>query len=308
MKNIFQIPHKPACNRQRRRLLKLAGPLALMMTSPVWAFDLFQVIDPQGKNKDLQKAKQAMEGLGSISQSIKGIDYETEFTIGETLALEGFQRFGLPVKNSELQTYVNTMGKAVAKNSTRPEIPYYFVVVQSDVYNAFACPGGIIFVSSQLVKSMADEAELACVLSHEVCHVGFKHALQSVRRAKFIEGAGKIGTVNMKGEEGQKYRAMIGDLQTVLFDQGLDKQMEFEADREGMACAYRTGYDPAGMLRVLEMLKAKQAGAHTKGSWFSTHPPLSDRLSKCNDQMKNYPDASQMALLPDRFTKYRQLL
>ena len=292
-------------HKTRRQFLKLAAPVMLGLAAPAYAMDLFKILDPEGKNKDIQKARQAVEGIGSIAQSATGIDYEKEFTIGESLALEGFQRYGLPVADQELQEYVNIIGSAAAKNAIRPDIPYYFVVVQSPLYNAFACPGGIIFLSSQLVQSMDDEAELACVLAHEVGHVSHKHALQSIRRAKFFEGLGKIGTINMDGEEGQKYRSMIGDLQTVLFDKGLDKNMEFEADKAGMEFAYRTGYDPRGMIRVLEMLEAKKTSATHKGSWFSTHPPLDARLERCREHLKNYPDAASMAIVKDRFMDYK---
>jgi len=295
-------------NIKRRTFLKLAGPFALFLSYPAYAFDLFKAIDPEGKNKDLQKAKQALEGLTGIVQSTKGIDYKSEFTIGETVALEGFQRFGLPVKNDRLQTYVNTLGNAVAKNSSRPGIPYYFVVVDTPIYNAFSCPGGIIFVSSTLVKGMRNEAELACVLAHEVAHVAHKHALSSVRRAKFLESAAKIGTINMEGAEGKQFRDMVGNLQTVLFDKGLDKNQEYEADQSGMEVAYRTGYDPNGLIGVLKMLQQKEATATSKGSWFSTHPPLASRLEKCYQWKKQYPDAAWMATTEKRFLTYRNML
>ena len=298
----------PKAAVSRRHFLKLAGPFALFLSAPAFAFDLFKAIDPSGKNSDVQKAKQALEGLTGIVQSAEGIDYPSEFTIGESLALEGFQRYGLPVKSNDFQTYVDTLGNALAKNSIRPEIPYYFVVVDTPIYNAFSCPGGIIFVSSSLVKGMNDEAELACVLSHEIAHVAHKHALTSVRRAKFFEGAAKLGTINMKGEKGKQFRDMVGNLQTVLFDKGLDKGMEYEADESGMETAYRTGYDPNGLIRVLKMLQQKQATATTKGSWFSTHPPLSSRLERCYKWQKKYPDAVQMATVASRFQSYRKLI
>ncbi|MBC2716230.1 MAG: M48 family metalloprotease [Desulfobacteraceae bacterium] len=292
----------------RRNFLKLAGPFALFLSCPAYAFDLFKIIDPDGQNSDIQKAKQALEGLTGIVQSAEGIDYKSEFTIGETLALEGFQRYGLPVKNKKLQTYVNTLGNAVAQNSMRPDITYYFVVVDTPIYNAFSCPGGIVFVSGSLVKGMNDESELACVLSHEVAHVAHKHALSSVRRAKFFESAAKIGTINMKGDQGKQYQEMVGGLQTMLFDKGLDKGMEYEADESAMAVAYRTGYDPNGLIRVLKMLQQKEATATSKGSWFSTHPPLSSRLEKCYQWQKKYPDAAQMATVVTRFQSYRKML
>ena len=307
MKN-HNVPSAPSFTIGRRAFVKWAGAGILLMASPAYAIDLFKLIDPEGKNKDVQRSKQALEGVTGIVQSAEGIDYQSELTIGETLALEGFQRYGLPVKKNAIQDYVNTLGNALAKNSDRPEIPYHFVVVDSPIYNAFSCPGGIIFVSRALIEGMQDESELACVLAHEVAHVAYKHALTSVRRAKFFEGAAKVGTISMDGEKGQKYRDMVGNLQTVLFDKGLDKAMEYEADESGMEVAYRTGYDPTGMIRVLEMLQRKEKNATHQGSWFSTHPPLPLRIEKCRGWKKKYPDADQMARVKGRFTHVCGLL
>ncbi len=295
-------------NLQRRSFLKIAGSFSLFLSAPAYAFDIFKVIDPEGKSKDLQKAKQMLKGAGDIVASSKELDYESELAIGESLALEGFRRYGMPSKNKSVQKYVNLVGNAVARNSSRPKIPYHFVVVDSKLYNAFACPGGIIFVSSTLVKNMKSEAELACVLSHEVAHVCHKHALKSIKRAKFLEGVTKITTANMKGEEGRKFRNMIGGLQEVLFDKGLDKNMEFEADISGMEFAYRTGYNPDGLIKTLKMLKQKESAAQKKGSWFSTHPPLRDRLGRCNSRMASYPDFKDLASVGNRFSRYKKFL
>lgn len=292
----------------RRNFIRFICSAGLVAASPAFAFDIFKALDPKGTSKDIQKAKTIFDGASNIISSATDMDYKSEFAIGESLALEGFKRYGIPVKNKNLQQYVNLIGNSVARNSLRPSIPYYFVVVDSPLYNAFACPGGIIFVSSALLKAMNDEAELACVLAHEVAHVGHKHALQSIKRAKFFEGVGKISTVNMKGEDGKKFRNMIGGLQETLFDKGLDQGMEYEADESGMEIAYRTGYNPKGLVRVLRMLKEKEETAKKKGSWFSTHPPLSERISKCIKSMEKYPDAKELAEVKKRFVKFRRKL
>ena len=255
---------------------------------------------------EASQKRQLFEGVSDVVSSAEEIDYESEFAIGETLALEGFKRFGMPVRDRGLQEYVNLVGNAVARNSSRPDISYYFVVVNSSVYNAFACPGGIIFVSSAIVELMDDEAELAGVLAHEVAHVSRKHALQSIKRARFFEGVGKITTANMKGEKGQQYQQMIGDLQSILFDRGLDKSMEYEADLSGIETAYKTGYDPAGLIRVLEKLQQKEASAQWAGSWFSTHPSTNSRIQRCQSEMWKFADAGGLANVRQRFLSYKQ--
>ena len=258
--------------------------------------------------KKPRKMDLVFSGLGDLLAGASDVSYDTERVIGESLALEGFARYGRPVEDQDLQRYVNLVGNAVVRNSLRPDIPYRFVVVQSDLYNAFACPGGIVFVSSELVKALADEAELAGVLAHEVGHVAHKHALKSIQRAQFLSGVGKLTAASMKGDQGKQFQNMIGDLQTVLFDKGLDQGMEFEADQAAAETAYRTGYEPAGLIRVLEMLRRKEAGAQKTGSWFSTHPPLPQRLERLRAQVSSYADSQTLATVADRFTPYRARL
>ena len=292
----------------RRRFLNHMWPLGLILTAPAYAIDLFKILDPKGESKDLNRIKKYLDGAESVLVSTRDVDYQSEFAIGESLALEGFKRYGLPVAPDAVNRYVNLLGNAVARNSTRPRIPYYFVVVNSSLYNAFACPGGIIFISSALFTLLDNEAELATVLAHEVGHVTHKHALSSIKRAKFFEGVTKITTANMKGEDGKKYQMMISDLQNVLFDKGLDKKMEFEADLTGMEFAYRTGYRPDGFISVLNKLQQQERGAEKKGSWFSTHPPLDERIGKCREKMNAYPDAASLAVLPERFNRYKKMI
>ena len=261
---------------------------------------LDKLLDPESKESKMLSG--AVSVLGSTSE----IDYKSERTIGESLALEGFRRYGMPVKDRALQEYVNLVGNAVARNSARPNIPYNFVVVDSPLQNAFSCPGGIIFVSSGLLKTIKSEDQLAGILAHEVAHVGHKHALKSIQRAQFFNGVGKITAATMEGKKGKEFENMIGGLQDTLFDKGLDQTMEFEADTSAMDTAYRTGYDPNGLVQVLKELKRIQSKSTQKGSWFSTHPPLGQRIQNCQDQLRRYPDAKTLAHLPDRFHQYQK--
>lgn len=262
-------------------------------------FDKIQnLTNPDSKESNI------LSGATKIFSSSKDIDYPTERTIGESLALEGLQRFGNPVKNEALQRYVNLVGNAVAVNSKRATIPYQFAVLDSPVQNAFAVPGGVIFVSRALVSILDDESELAAVLAHEVGHVAAKHALKSTQRAQFFEGVGTITAASVRGDKGKVFASAIGDMQAVLFDKGLDKDMEFEADQVAMETNYRTGYDPSAMIRVLQKLqKIEAASKDKKGSWFSTHPPLAERISRLQSQLRKYPDYATLATDPARFAK-----
>lgn len=303
-----QGPAHTASTMARRAALKALGIAALAAALPgsALAGGLFDVL---GKLQDKEsKESHIFQGVGNILASGKEMDFKSERTIGESLALEGFKRYGLPLDNEELQKYVNLVGLAVARNSLRPNIPYKFVVVKSGLQNAFSCPGGIVFVSSGLFSTVDNEAELACVLAHEVTHVARKHAIQSIKRARFFEGVGQISAATMKGDKGKQFESMIGDLQNTLFDKGLDKNMEFEADAGAMEAAYRTGYGPQYMIAVLQKLKTLEARAEKRGSWFSTHPPLDQRIARCNDEMRRYRDWKAMSQPPARLAQYRQAL
>jgi predicted Zn-dependent protease len=257
--------------------------------------ELQKLADPESKERKI------LQGTTKVLSSTKDMDYPTERVIGESLALEGLQRFGKPVTNEALQQYVNLVGNAVAANSKRSTIPYRFAVLDSPVQNAFAAPGGVVFISKAMLGVLENESELAAVLAHEVGHVAGKHAIRSIRRAQFLEGVGTITAANMKGTSGKQFESMIGDLQSVLFDKGLDKEMEFEADAAAMETTYRTGYDPRAMINVLRKLKTIQASSEKKGSWFSTHPPLDERIAKLEELLKNYPDAASLAKVKERF-------
>lgn len=280
---------------KRRRFLLLFCCLSVAVTAnAAWLDQLQKLADPESKERKI------LTGTTQVLSSGKEIDYEAERTIGEALALESMQRFGRPVDNEGLQNYVNLVGAVVARSSLRSTIPYHFTVLDSPVQNAFAAPGGVIFISKALLSILADEAELAAVLAHEVGHVAAKHALKSTQRAQFFQGVGTIAAAT-SGSRGKEYQALIGDLQSTLFDRGLDKGMEFEADLAAMETAYRAGYNPLAMIRVLEKLKKLEASSVKKGSWFSTHPPLNERIARLKREESRYPEAAVLAELPLRF-------
>lgn len=284
----------------KRTIIALAAfsCLAAVPAHAGWQDTLNNLMNPESKEGKI------LSGATQVLSSSQEMTYQTECTVGESLALDSMQRFGKPVNNEALQKYVNLVGNAVARNSRRSTIPYRFVVLDNPVQNAFAAPGGIVFISRGLLNLLDNEAELAAVLAHEVGHVAEKHALKSTRRAQFLQGAATITAATMKGSKGQQFESMIGDMQSTLFDKGLDKGMEFEADQAALETTYRTGYDPSAMASVLEKLKRQEATATKSGSWFSTHPPLDERLARITAGLGKYPDRTSLAKLPARFAKF----
>lgn len=259
----------------------------ILTATPVSGLDITDIIS---RARETGKERQ-VRGKGSdvMSGTPSELEYELETISGDNLAVEGFRRYGMPVKDSEVQKYVSLLGNAVARNTNCADSPFYFVVVESELFSSFACPGGIIFVTSAFIRHMNDESELAGLLGHEIAHLCHKHLLRSVK--------------NVRLSEDKPFQDMIGYMKTNLFDQGLGRDMEFEADTSAMEAVYRTGYDPGGLIRVLKMLETKQNSVAKKDSWFSAHPSLSDRIIRAQENMNNYPDSAEMAKVKKRFEK-----
>ena len=184
---------------------------------------------------DKKTSKILKSSVGTL-QAFQPIGLEEEKAIGGSLALEVFKRFGGVYKNPVLQNYVNLVGKSVAEVSDRPEIEYHFAVLNTDAPNAFATPGGYVFVSAGLLRLLQNEAQLAGVLGHEIAHITHKHALKTLKRSKMLSGLSSL-TMAAMDKDNSLFDQVINEVSEVLFTRGLDKDLEFEADKFGMEYA-----------------------------------------------------------------------
>lgn len=225
--------------------------------------------------RDPERAQQYGQAAGALAGAVADVDWETEQALGGGIALHAFDRVGPLHPSDELQRYVNLVGRAVARQSSRPGIPYMFAVIENDAPNAFAGPGGYIFITTGALRQMNDEAELAGVLAHEVAHVAHKHMLQTYRRNRLLEAA-QI-TAQTATKDAKQYGDLVNFGSETLFERGLDQRFEFEADIVGVEIAALTGYDPAGLERFLRSL---QRTTTKQGGWFSTHPDMGQRLTR----------------------------
>ncbi len=254
------------------------------------------------KKWDLEK----MFGLGAaVIEAVREMapfSYEEERALGQSVALEVMSRHNGWYPKQMPNEYVNKVGLSIARYCDRPNIPYHFAVLNSDEANAFACPGGYIFVTLGLVKLIKNEAELAGVLAHEIAHVTEKHALTTIRRNRVLQGIGKITITAMQKDP--KIINQLTSLTTdVLFNRGVDREMEFEADRKGTEYAYRTGYDPGGLMRFIQTLQSYKG--KKRSVWFSTHPDTQNRINKIETLvLPAYSRAKGLAINERRFRQY----
>lgn len=245
-----------------------------------------------------KKTSNILRGAGNLVKSLQPIGWEEERAIGGSLALEVFSKFGGEYKNDKLQRYISLVGLSVAGVSDRADIPYHFAVLNSNAPNAFATPGGYVFVSSGLLRLVRNEAELAGILGHEVAHVAKRHALQTIERSKTLQGFSQLTTSILDSDPGVLDN-IVKEMSETLFTKGLDQNLEFEADKFGTEYAYRVGYFPGGLRDFMKVLnKAQGSGS----ALFSTHPSPRARYGKLNSQFSRYRDASLAPVLAERYS------
>lgn len=217
--------------------------------------------------------------LGMLSQSVEQIDEPKEIEIGRNLAsvLLGAKPLH---PDMALQRYVNRLGRWISLQSARPNLPWTFAVLDDKGYNAFAAPGGYVFVTKGLIDSLADESELAGILAHEINHVVFKHHLQAIRKSAQTGLLTQAVASQLKNDLAGGLSSRLVSLGRDLYSKGLDQGDELEADRNGVALATRAGFDPYGLVAVLQQLRTATPNDPIFALSLSTHPAPQVRLDQ----------------------------
>ena len=204
-----------------------------------------------------------------------------------------------------LQNYVNEIGQKLARKSHRPQLDYHFTVVDSPEVNAFALPGGHIYVTRGILAYLNSEAELAAVLGHEIGHVTARHSVQQSSAATAANVAAAVGGLvagifvpQLGGQLAQGVQSLLGVTGSALLS-GYGRSHELEADRLGAEYLARSGYDPQAMIKVISVLKnqelfdieaAKQEGREPRRyhGIFATHPDNDTRLQEVVGEANRY--------------------
>jgi predicted Zn-dependent protease len=211
--------------------------------------------------------------LGKVQELTGSQSADDEAKSGNTIAATVFGA-APPWRNSAVQTYVNLVGRNLARQAERKDVTWRFAVLDTPAVNAMAFPGGIVVVTRGLYQMLASEDELAAVLAHEIAHVNRKHQWKVIQQQKLVAmGAGALA----KADSAQTTQ-LVADLGGKLIACGLDKSAEYEADRDGAVIAARAGYDSSAMVAVMEKLETLNPGDPGIALMFSTHPSPQDRI------------------------------
>jgi predicted Zn-dependent protease len=224
-----------------------------------------------------------------LSDSADRIDEPREIEIGRQLAAVLLGSKPLH-PDLALQRYVNRLGRWIALQSARPQLPWTFGVLDDPGFNAFAAPGGYVFVTRGLVDRV-DEAELAGILAHEITHVTSKHHLKALAARARSGLATQLLASQLRSNVAGAVSSQMLALGRDLYSRGLDQGDEFESDREGVALAARAGLDPYGLPSVLQQLRGAAADNPLFSLALSTHPPAQLRLEQLEAAMGSRLDA-----------------
>ncbi len=224
-----------------------------------------------------------------LPQPLDQIDEPREIQIGHQLSavLLGSRPL-LP--DMAMQRYVNQLDRWISLQSARPNLPWTFVVLDDPEFNAFAAPGGYIFVTKGLTDRVADEAGLAGILAHEMVHVTSKHHLIALNKAARAGLLTQAISSQFQSDLGGLISGQLLALGRNMYTKGLDQSDKLEAYRSGVALAARAGFDPYGLVAVLQQLRSVAPDDALFALSLSTHPPAQLRLNQLEVAMGNRLD------------------
>lgn len=219
-----------------------------------------------------------------------------EIAMGEEAAPQFLESYGGEIPDAQITQYVRTLGQSLAAQSERPELPWEFFAIDSSVINAFALPGGKVFISRGLMQEMTSEAQLSGVLGHEIGHVTAQHIGQQITQATALQTALQVGLSVAGGGSGESsvmmqalgVGAQLGGSAYLL---SFGRSQEIQADSLGIRYMAKLGYNPWAQVEVMQILDSA-AGRGGAPEWMSTHPYPSTRIEKLTAEIQElYPSA-----------------
>lgn len=186
------------------------------------------------------------------------------------------------LESTTITAYVDRVGQRLAQVSDRPTVDYDFTVLDNDLVNAFAVPGGFVFITRGLLEKVTSEPELAMVIGHEISHVAAMHGVQMIQKSmgqNALTILGSIGAMLTVGPEAMLMVKNTADLFSSLYLLGYSRDKELEADNLGLQYLLRAGYDPRGSLDFFKKLDAMHP-EEIKGwdLYFRSHPTTKERI------------------------------
>lgn len=227
----------------------------------------------------------------AVARSFEDFTPEQEYYIGRSVGAVILNKYR-PYNNKEANHYLNLLGQTLSKASDMPATfgGYHFLILDSEEINAFAAPGGLIFVTRGMLRCCRHEDAVAAVLAHEIGHVQGKHGLQAVKKSRITAALTTIGIEGTKtfgGEElaelTKTFEDSISDITATLVNNGYSRGFEREADKTALTIMKRVGYDPNGLVDMLRVMskRLKPGGL----DFAKTHPSPASRIADIQEMI-----------------------
>lgn len=281
-----------------RKILSFVA-LLVFVTTFATAFSFSDIF-----NKDTLNA--AKKSGDAITKAMENITPEQEYYIGRAVAATILSEYRV-LNNQKILTYVKKICNTIVANSDKPELylGYRILVLDSDEINAFATPGGHIFLTKGIIRCTKNEDALAAVIAHEIAHIQLNHATKAIRSSRTAEAFDSIGEITQTALSKTKLKEVVnamdsgvGDIMDTLTTSGYSKKQEFEADKKALDLLYDAGYDPKGLVEMLDVLAEK---TEIKTGVMSTHPTPKSRISNVKISLMKYKDVTTQDARVERF-------
>ncbi len=227
----------------------------------------------------------------TVSLVACGISQQQEIQMGQEYAQQINAQLPI-VQDPELNRYINVLGDSIARLTGRSNLDWHFFIVDAQEVNAFAVPGGFVYVNRGLIQRADQMDELAGVLGHEIGHVVRRHTVKQMEKAQGANIGVTLACVLTSICNSQVAGAAINVAGGALFAR-FSRQDEAEADQEGVKNTVRAGISPAGMVTMFQkLLDERKSRPGAVESWFLTHPLEEDRIVAVQAQINQVPPST----------------
>ena len=244
----------------------------------------------------------------AVSKSLEDFTPEQEYYIGRSVGATVLVKYQA-LANTKANSYLNVLGQTLAQASDMPELfgGYHFLVLDSDDINAFATPGGHVFITRGLIRCCRTEDALAAVVAHEIGHIQLRHGMQAIEKARTTEaltilaqeGAKSFGSQQV-AQLTQSFGGVISDITNTMIKNGYSRTYEYQADAAAVVILRRTGYNPGALTEMLGVMDKQLKPGGT--DFAKTHPSPQNRISELKKSGMSFTGGETPTVRTKRFT------
>jgi beta-barrel assembly-enhancing protease len=240
------------------------------------------------------RAALALVAGGAVTVGACGISTQQEMEMGRQYAAEINRELPI-IRDRAVNNYINSLGRSIAQRGSR-QIPYTFYVVNSDQINAFAVPGGYVYVNRGLIERTRNMPELAGVLAHEIAHVEHRHGVEQMEQVQRAN-LGLTAAYVLLGRQPSGVESAAINIGGGIYFAGYSRSAENEADAAAVDLLVAAGISPRGLPTFFNvLLEDRRRAPSTVEQWFSTHPTTEDRIASTQALVNRVPSSQLQRL------------